>query len=90
MVLAWVRSPQWTYHPHWSGLACFGLAGLIAGGLLSVAHMGSGTLSLLLATGLAFLVVWTGVWLLRGWSREEMSLLPENLNRWLLLRKEAP
>jgi hypothetical protein len=90
MVLVWVRSPQWTYHPDWSGLGSFGLAGLIAGGVLSAAHLGSGIPSLILATGLAFVVVWSGVWLLRGWSREEMSLLPENLNRWLLPKKEAP
>jgi hypothetical protein len=90
MVLAWIRSPQWTYQPHWSGLARFGLAALIAGGVLSAAQPGSGMLSLLLATGLAFVMVWAGVWLLRGWSREELSLLPEKLNRWVMPIKEVP
>lgn len=90
MVLVRLKTAQWRYRLHWISLAKFGLAALLAAGAVAAtkAAAGGGVMAMLIATGLAFAVMWTGVWVFRAWTHEEEMLLPERIRRSPLKRRE--
>ena len=89
MVLVRLKTPQWGYHLHWISLTKFGLAALLTCGVVAITRITSGgVVSVLIATVLAFVVMWTGVLLLRAWTHEEEELLPERIRRSPFIRRE--
>ena len=87
LVLRQLRTPEWHYRPHWTGLAKFGVAGLLAAMVLAGLPGGSDAFHLALALGAATGVSWGVLLLLRPLSVAELALLPA---RALRLLRQSP
>lgn len=87
MVLVRLKTLQWRYHLHWISLAKFGLAALLASGIVAAIPERVGIVAALFATGVSFVAMWAGVLLLQAWSPEEEAMLPEKIRRWPLIRR---
>lgn len=88
LVLRQLRTPDWHYRLHWSGLAKYLLAGLLAAMVLASLPGGADAFHLALALCAATGVSWGVLLLLRPLSAAELALLPARALR--LLRQGSP
>ncbi|WP_082616845.1 lipopolysaccharide biosynthesis protein [Massilia sp. Root418] len=86
LVLRQLRTPHWHYRLHWSGLAKYLLAGLLAAMVLAGLPGGADAFHLALALCAATGVSWGALLLLRPLSAAELGLLPARALRLLRQR----
>lgn len=87
LVLRQLRTPAWHYRLHWSGLAKYAVAGLLAAVVLAGLPGGADAFRLALALCAATGVSWGALLLLRPLSAAELALLPA---RALRLLRQSP
>ncbi|CAN7493514.1 hypothetical protein LJR289_003333 [Pseudoduganella sp. LjRoot289] len=83
LVLRRLRTPDWHFRFHWSGLARFAVAGLLAAMVLAGLPAGADAARLLLALGVATGVSWGVLLLLPPLTPAERALLPARALRFL-------